>query len=154
MGDYTVQAARPDQLEAMLELFPRLASFSVPQGRNPRDLWEGDAVLLRQWATQGLDDSIVLVALEQERVLGVAFARFRKEALSQQPGAHLEVLAVAEGAEGRGIGGALLAAIEAAVVEGGALSLTLNVFMNNTKARGLYGKHGYDEELLRCIKRF
>lgn len=138
----------------MLELFPRLASFSVPEGRNPRDLWEGDAVLIRQWAAGDLDDSVVLVALEQERVLGVGFARYRKEALSQEPGAHLEVLAVAEGAEGRGIGGALLSAIESQVKAGGAQSMTLNVFMTNTKARGLYGKHGYDEELLRCIKRF
>lgn len=145
--------AKVGQLEEILSLLPRLASFDLPQRRKPEELWEGDADLLRDWAQGKLTEAFVKIAVdEKESILGVAFAQLRKEALSQKPSAHLEVLVVAEPAQGRGVARALMAATEEAVKNRGAKTLTLNVFGNNAKARGLYRHLGFEEELLRCIK--
>ncbi len=152
-SDVKVEKAHPAQLQEMLCLFPRLAAFPLPERRVPEDLWAGDAKLLEKWAKGDLGEAIVLVAIDlQEQVLGVAFSQLRAEALSGSAAAHLEVLAVAERAEGRGVGSALMAATEREVKSRGAKFLTLNVFSVNTKARGLYRKLGFDEELIRCIK--
>lgn len=149
---YEITDASADDLDSMLALFPRLANFDIPERRQPEELWQGDAELLEGWGRGELPDAIVKVARESDRILGVGFARLRKEALSLKPGAHLEVLAVAQEAEGRGIGTSLLSAVEKSARDLGALTLSLNVFGRNEKARGLYRKAGFDEELIRCIK--
>ena len=145
--------AKVGQLDEILSLLPRLASFDLPARRKPEELWEGDAELLRDWARGKLAEAFLKIAVdEDEKILGVAFAQLRKEALSQRPSAHFEVLVVAESAQGRGVARALMAATEEAVKDRGATTLTLNVFRNNARARGLYRHLGFEEELLRCIK--
>lgn len=151
--DFQITAARTEQLEPILELFPRLASFRIPERRQPEHLWQDDAKLLRRWGAGELPEATVLVAEDaDDSLLGIAFARLRPELLSQEPSAHLEALVVADGAEGRGVGGALVAAVEASVKAQGAKTLTLHVFGGNQRARGLYRRMGFEEELLRCIK--
>lgn len=150
---FTIEDAVPEQLEGMLALYQRLASFEVPSRRRPEELWAGDALLTQKWADGEVENAIFKVAVGSEaEILGVAFARMGPEALSRKPGAHLEVLVVGSEAEGKGVGRALVESVEQTVKEMGAKSLTLNVFRNNQKARGFYGKLGFDEELIRCIK--
>jgi len=67
---------------------------------------------------------------------------------------HVEVLAVSEQAEGNGVASQLLEIAEAETRKQQAFSLSLNVFSNNEWARSLYRKFGFDEEMIRCIKRF
>ena len=66
----------------------------------------------------------------------------------------MEVLAVCEQAEGNGVASKLLEMAEAETRKQQAFSLSLNVFSNNERARSLYRKIGFDEEMIRCIKRF
>ncbi len=136
----------------MLELFPRLAAFPLPPRRTPEQIWRGDAELLKEWARGELPQAVLRVALSGERVVGIAFAQPRPEALSGRPAVHLEALLVAEDYQGRGIARALVTAVEEQARELGMTAVTLNVFMLNERARGLYRSLGYDEELLRCIK--
>lgn len=150
---YRICRPEPGQLEAMLALLPRLASFDLPSRREPEELWTGDAGLVRQWAAGELPESVFRIAVAGSgEVVGIAFATFRPEALSQKPSAHLEVLAVAEAEAGKGVGKQLVAAVESEVKARGCTYLTLNVFMRNENARGFYRRLGFDEELLRCIK--
>jgi len=65
---------------------------------------------------------------------------------------HLEVLALAKSAEGFGIATALMDEVERLARNRGAKSVTLHVFANNTKARDLYERKGFEGELIRCIK--
>jgi ribosomal protein S18 acetylase RimI-like enzyme len=74
--------------------------------------------------------------------------------LSRSPSAHLEVIAVAEDAEGQGVGKDLMTAAEDGARNRGANSITLFVFANNARARRVYERAGFDEELIRCIKPF
>lgn len=154
-NDVRIVAASPADLQGILSLFPRLASFELPNGRNPEHLWGGDADMLRAWAAGRREDCLVNVAADSERsILGATMLTLRSELLSHSPSAHLEVLVVAAGAEGRGVGGALLQRAEAEARENGALSISLNVFANNVRARRVYERAGYDGELMRYIKPF
>lgn len=150
-----IEPADPRDCEAMLALFPRLAAFELPNDRNPDHLWCGDAEMLRNWSEAGNADCIVHVAKESDgTIVGVTMVTLRPEMLSHSPSAHLEAIAVAQNAEGRGIGKALLQAAEAAARERGARSMSLHVFASNARARRVYERAGYDEELIRCIKPF
>jgi ribosomal protein S18 acetylase RimI-like enzyme len=147
-----IRQATRDDVDALCALLPRLAAFDIPSGRDPEHLWRGDEKMLRRYLTDDDPAGVVLLAEREGAPLGVAFASLRAEMLSGAPSAHLEALAVAESAQGRGIGRALMAAVEAAVIERGATSMTLHVFAANTRARGLYERLGYDGEILRYTK--
>ena len=151
-SELEIIAADKSHGDAILALMPRLADYDVPASRDPRNLWEHDAEMLRQWL-QGDADCLVHVAVDDEHnVLGFAMVTLRPELLSHEPSAHLEALALDTAAEGRGIGKALLAAVEKSAQAHGALTMTLHVFSVNERARGLYERAGYDGELMRYIK--
>ena len=147
---------RPAQLndkEELLSLFPELADFELPTQRVAKNLWEGDAELLCSILEEKSTVTFADVAInESGTILGMIMVTLREELLSHAPSAHLETIIVAPHARGNGLGSLLLKRAEKRVLDVGAKSLTLHVFANNIRARSLYKKHGYDEELLRCIK--
>lgn len=150
-----ISEAEPAECDAMLALFPRLASFELPNDRNPRHLWEGDAAKLREWAAGKIPECLVNVARGDDgALLGLTMVSLREELLSHRSSAHLEAIVVAEGAEGQGVGRALLDAAEESARSRGAMSMSLHVFSTNKNARRLYARAGFDEELIRCIKPF
>ncbi len=150
---YSIRDASTDDLDAIRQLLPRLAAFDLPERRAPEDLWRGDEKMLVHWLYGGEPDLFAHVAVDGgDRILGVAVTRLREELLSSAPSAHLETLAVAKEAEGRGMGKALVRAAEETARARGAETMTLHVFGVNTRARGMYEKLGYDGELIRYIK--
>ena len=76
----------------------------------------------------------------------------RPELLSLEPSAHLEAIAVNDGAEGLGVGQALLSKAEVRASESGALTMTLHAFATNKRACAFYERSGYTAELRRYIK--
>lgn len=150
---FEVRPASSEDGDAILALMPRLASFDVPESRNPVDLWRSDAAILNRWLDGDAPECLVHVAVGGgQEILGFALVSLRPELLSHEPSAHLEAIAVSEVAEGSGVGRALLAAAEDEAKARGAKTITLHVFARNTRARGFYEKAGYDGELLRYIK--
>lgn len=147
-----IRPAVAEDRDAMRALLPRLASFDVPARRRPEHLWRGDEQALLAWLDGDDPDGFAHVAVDDSQVVGVVFARLRKELLSGEPSAHLEVLAVADGVEGRGIATKLIGTSEATAKSRGATTMTLHVFATNTRARALYEKLDYDGELIRFIK--
>ena len=151
--DYTIRAATAADDDAMMALMPRLAEFEVPESRDPVHLWRDDAALLRQWLSGDADDCFVHVAQGDDgTILGMTLVRMRPEALSHEPSSHLEAIAVAKEAEGKGIANALLHACEEEAKSRGALTMTLHVISTNTRARKFYERSGYDGEMIRYIK--
>ena len=150
---FQIRSAVIEDGEAILALMPRLAAFDVPKSRNPLDLWRSDAAMLQRWLHGDAAECFVHVAVDDaETMLGFTLVSLRPELLSHEPSAHLEAIAVGEGAEGMGVGQALLAAAESEAKAQGAQTITLHVFASNTRARGFYEQSGYDGELLRYIK--
>lgn len=150
---YQIRQASPSDLEAMRSLLPRLAAFDLPARRSPEDLWRGDEQMLLRWLDGEEPNLTAHLAVDgDDSILGLAVVRLGEELLSHAPSAHLEVLAVATKAEGKGVGKALVAAAEQAAQARGAKTMTLHVFGVNTRARGLYEKLGYEGELMRYIK--
>ncbi len=150
--DYEIRNAEVSDGKAMLDLMPRLADFEVPESRNPDHLWHDDAALLERWL-KGEEECLVLVAVSSaNQVVGFTLTRLRPEALSHEPSAHLEAIALDPAAEGQGVAKALLKATEESVRAKGAQTLTLHVFSTNTRAREFYERTGYVGELVRYIK--
>ena len=145
---------RDTDIEAILALLPRLADFDVPTHRRPEDLWQGDAGLLRAWSRGEREDVVVCVASESGSVVGVAAASEREELLTHAPSGHLEALAIDPRVEGRGLGRRLLTEIESRLRARGARGMSLHVFGANARARALYRRAGFDEEIVRCFKPF
>ncbi len=151
--DFDIREALPADEAAIMALLPRLAAFELPPGRSPEELWRGDAVVYRACMAGARTDAIALVAAGADRaLLATALVTLSPEILSGAPSAHLEVLVVAAGCEGRGLATAMIAAAEAAARARGAESLSLNVFETNARARSLYERLGYRAEMVRCIK--
>ncbi|MEO0574377.1 MAG: GNAT family N-acetyltransferase [Pseudomonadota bacterium] len=153
MTDWTIRTSHAEDLAALLEMIPQLADFPLPQTRDPRDLWQGDARLLQRHFNGETDHTRVLVAdSETDGIIGFALTSLGEEVLSHDPSAHLEALVVSDKARGKGVGRALLLATEQLATTSGAQTLTLTAFNSNTRARGLYESVGFDGELIRYIK--
>ena len=147
------RAASPNDYGALLKLLPQLADFEIPIRRVAKDLWEGDAALLKEVLEKKSRVTFADVAVDSnDQIQGVILVTMREEILSHEPSAHLEAIVVTPDARGQGLGRRLLKRTEKRVRELGAISLTLHVFSNNSRARSLYRSYGFDEEMLRCIK--
>ena len=151
--NYTLRPLAELDVSKMLDLLPQLANFNVPDRRNPKDLWESDAALLKRVAQGKTQHSYVEVIADiDNEPLGLILVTLRKELLSHAPSAHLEAIVVAPKARGLGLGKRLLTHAEQTAARKGAQSISLHVFANNVRARRLYDLHGYDSELIRAIK--
>ena len=151
----TYRPAEPDDYDALLKLLPQLADFDIPVRRFANNLWEGDAQLLKSVLDRETQVTFAEVAVDSSnQIAGLILVTMRDEILSHEPSAHLEAIVVSPSARGQGLGRRLLQRAEDRVKELGAKTLTLHVFANNQRARSLYRSHGFDEEMLRCIKWF
>lgn len=137
----------------VLELMPQLADFEIPESRDPRNLWEGDAKLVRKFFAGEAPAAHLMVAEREGAIVGLALVTIGGELLSGAPNAHLEALVVGKAARGAGLGRRLMAATEQLARSQGVGSVTLNAFRLNTPARTLYESEGFDGELIRYIKR-
>lgn len=157
---YQIRAASPSDEEQILALLPQLADFAVPEKRDPDDLWQGDADLVKTILSGNSNNSFVEVAtidssiMDATDVMGVIVVTMREELVSHAPSAHLEAIVVHPQARGQGLGQTLLNRSEALALEHGAESISLHVFANNHRARALYQNNGFDQELIRAIKWF
>jgi ribosomal protein S18 acetylase RimI-like enzyme len=136
---------------AVIELAGRLAVGIAPW----RSL-EGMATAARGWAAASIEgigpERAVFVAADHDGAI-LGFASVTRQAeFSGEPQAYIGELAVAEAAEGRGVGTALLAEIEN-WARGQELSLiVLDTGAGNTRARRFYERNGFLEEGIRLTK--
>jgi len=61
--EHQIKVATADDRDAILALLPRLAEFEIPRHRAPRELWQGDAKMVKQWANGERVELDVWVAL-------------------------------------------------------------------------------------------
>lgn len=110
-------------------------------------------VLDRAGGPHGTPDAGLLVAeLDGAGPAGVAHAHTAADYFAGERHGHLSILAVAAAGEGKGVGRALLAAVEAWSGAQGHRFLTLNVFAGNDRARAVHECAGYGHDTLRYVK--
>ena len=86
--------------------------------------------------------TLVLLAFEEGRAVGVAVCFFGFSTFAARPLLNVHDLAVLPEARGRGLGRALLAAAETRARARGCCKLTLEVLEENRRARALYASFG------------
>jgi len=137
----------------LLKLSERLGDFPVPPWRTSSEIGAADHAILLDALSHPTWESTIRVAETHEgEPLGYVFVTTRKDYFTHQPHAHVEILALAPEAEGRGIARVLMQAVEDWSREQGYSRVTLNVFATNQRAIGLYEHLGYRPETVHYLK--
>jgi GNAT superfamily N-acetyltransferase len=148
-----VRPARGTDRSFVLQTAARLAAFGPPAWRTPEELVEGEARTLRDFFESPDDGTRLLVAESGDSRLGFVLIEELRDYFTLERHGHVGILAVTEGAEGRGAGRALLRAAESWARDRGFQTLTLNVFSGNDHARAVYEHLGFQEETVKYVKR-
>jgi GNAT superfamily N-acetyltransferase len=136
-----------------LGLVPRLRAFGPTALRSSEDLDGAERLALVEAFDDLAVDAVLLVAEDPlDGPLGIAYAVTQTDYFTQEAHGHLSILAVAAAGEGRGVGKALIAAVEVWAAGRGYRLLTLNVFAGNGRARALYERTGFEVDTLRYVK--
>lgn len=153
MSKITIRHATPNDLETLLQLTIRLGELELLPQRAPEMFWQGDAEWIKTWARERPANRDIVVATDAEdQVLGFLMYVIREDWLSHEPNIYIDSLAVSDQAEGLGIGSRLLERVEEIAQEQGIKILSLQVVGTNTRARRLYQKMGFTEEVIRNVK--
>lgn len=150
-GTVSVRRGRPDDEMSVLALADQLAAFPVPAWRTAREIQRADDGVLRD-ALDGAAGTAVFVAEGVNGNDGVVCLTTTMDYFTREPIAHIEVLAVNPSAQGRGVARALMQAAESWAREGGFKRVSLNVWVQNERARGLYEHLGYGPETMHYLK--
>lgn len=151
MGTLTFKPATRDDVGFLQLLLPRFVTFALPAGYEAGALMAGSAQNLLAALTDDSGASAVLVAWVERagQQTPCGFVRLETERpLFGKPYAYLADLALAEWAEGQGLGRELLREAERWAAEQGLRQLRLHVFAANARARRLYESAGYQTEVL------
>lgn len=148
----TIRPATSDDSAFVLGLLPRLASFVLPPWRSAAEVAGGDRPPLEAWFDNPGPDEALLIAEVDGRPAGYTYLVVDTDFFTGRQHTHLSVLAVAEEAEGRGVGSALVEASTAWAAARGHDRITLNVFDGNHRAKALYERHGFSRETVRYVR--
>lgn len=131
----------PRDVESMLDVLDSYAADPVGGGRPlTEDVRRRLPAMLREHA-----GALVLLALADERPVGVAICFFGLSTFRAKPLLNIHDLAVLPEHRGIGVGTALLQAVEAEARRRGCCKLTLEVQESNERARGLYRRFGFED---------
>jgi ribosomal protein S18 acetylase RimI-like enzyme len=130
--------AEPTDAEALVELIDAYARDPMGGGQPLPEEVRGRLVP----ALQQVPDRLVLLAFDGDRAVGVAVCFQGFSTFHAQPLINIHDLAVLPGCRGRGLGKALLAAVEVEARRRGCCKLTLEVRQDNPAA-GLYRVLGF-----------
>lgn len=147
----TIRAYGPADYEAVVSPADRLAT-GRPAWRD-HDRW---LAAVRGWVsgsvqTAGEPGHALFVASDGDRVAGFASVSSRAH-FSRDVDAYIGELVVAEWAEGRGVGRALVQTAEEWASSNGHARLTLETGAANHRALRLYAEAGYEAEDVRLTK--
>lgn len=150
--DTIIRPARADDRGFVLAATARLSAFGVPHGRTAPEIVEGEARTLRAYFDAISPPETLLIAENGGLPSGFVFLEEHDDYFTLATHGHIGILIVAGGAEGRGIGAALMLAAEAWARSRGHATLTLNVFEGNQRARALYERSGFRPDTIKYRK--
>src|SRR5215207_9509616 len=149
----SVRPARGDDGEFILALVPRLMEFGPPPWYDAAEMVATDLETIGRALKETPAGTAVFVAEgDGGQRLGFIHLNTTVDYFTREEVGHVSDVVVAPGGEGRGVGRALMAAGEEWARGRGYRLLTLNAFALNTRARRLYERLGYGEDMVKYVK--
>ena len=149
-----IRPATVDDKEFIISLVPRLVEFGPPVGRDADQMTSVDAQLLSDKLLNQPSGTAIFIAEDGEGV-SLGFIHLQPGAdyyYRDEHHAHIADLIVAPKGEGRGIGRLLMEKGEEWARSQGFHLLMLSVFAENLRARELYKRLGYGEDMMKYVK--
>lgn len=148
-----VRNATPSDSTSINELAGRLASQPLPAWRDAAPLIAKLDEAKDAYTNSLPDDHVVYVCEdEQGKIVGYAHAGMDADFFSGEPQTHLYYLVTAPEMEGRGIARRLMNEIETWARDLGAGGILLYVFAPNARARAVYTRAGFEEDMVKMVK--
>lgn len=148
-----IRAASAADKDFIISLVPRLAEFGPPPWRDAAQMNAVDAEVLAGRLDQRPPGTAVFVAEDEAGVrLGFIHLQTDTDYYTREEHGHVGDIVVTPEGEGRGVGRALLEKGEEWARAQGFRWLALHVFAQNRRAREVYRRLGYGEDMLKCVK--
>lgn len=137
----------------ILSLIPRLTAFGPPHWRDVEEMTDYDSHIILETLHHQSEGTAILMAEDDNQIpLGLIHLFMGSDYYYKEKHGHISDLIVAPHAEGKGVGQQLLLAGEAWARDQGFRWLTLSVFAQNQRARDLYTRMGFGEDIIKYVK--
>lgn len=148
-----IRPASVADTEFILSLVPRLVEFSPPSWRDAAQMTTTDRQVLRDKLVHQPAGTAIFIAEDSDGVaLGFIHLHAGTDYYNRAEHGHISDIIVAPAGEGRGIGSLLIAKGEEWARSQGYRWLTLSVFAQNLRAREVYQRLGYGEDIMKYVK--
>ena len=148
-----IRASNQSDDEFILSLVPRLAAFGPPPWRDATEMTSRDHMVIAEELREHPPGTVMFVAEDSAgNRLGFIHLEPRTDYYNPTEHAHIANLVVAAHGEGRGIGAALLEQAEKWARDRGYSWVTLTVFAQNERARAVYERAGYGQDMVKYVK--
>ena len=137
----------------IISLLPRLEEFGPPPWRDVTQLLATDTQVLSDKLMNKPPGTSIFIAEDDQGVaLGFIHLKSGKDYYYHEDHGHIADLIVAPEAEGRGIGRVLIEKGEEWARSQGFRWLMVSVFAQNLRAREVYQRLGYGEDIMKYVK--
>jgi ribosomal protein S18 acetylase RimI-like enzyme len=134
-------------------LIPRFSEFDLPAWRGREEIDATNLASLKKAVETSEPGSAIYIAEDETgKRAGFIHLQTQTDYFNSEKIAYISDLAVDVAFEGQGIGRILLDKAEEWAREQGCSLLTLYVFSNNLRARKIYKKLGFNEEVTKYVK--
>ena len=139
--------------EFIISLLPRLGEFGPPPWRDVAQMLATDTQVLSDKLINTPPGTAIFIAEDdQGTALGFIHLQTGKDYYHHEAHGHIADLIVTPEGEGHGIGRVLIEKGEEWARSQGFRWLTLNVFAQNLRARDVYQRLGYGEDIMKYVK--
>jgi GNAT superfamily N-acetyltransferase len=153
MSAIQIRLATVNDCDFILSLIPRLSEFGPPVWRDVNTMMAIDRENLAGKLTQSPPGTAIFIAEDENaKPLGFIHVHEGSDFYYKQPHAHISDVIVSPQGSGRGVGLTLINRAEEWAKERGYQWITLSVFAQNLKARELYAREGYGEDIMKYVK--
>jgi ribosomal protein S18 acetylase RimI-like enzyme len=148
-----IRPASSSDKDFILSLVPRLVEFGPPTWRDvPQMIITDIEVLSDKLSNQPPDTTFYIAEDEQGSPLGFIHLQTGTDYYNHHKHGHIPNVIVAPEGEGQGIGRMLIEKGEEWARGQGYRWLTLSVFAQNLRAREVYQRLGYGEDIMKYVK--
>ena len=146
-----IRPYQPSDREFVLSLVTRFSEFELPEWRQKDEIDQANRFFLKQ-AMRHPDSAIFVAEEESGALAGFIHLQAQTDYFSGEKHGYISDVAVSKDFEGQGIGRMLLETAEHWTRTQGYHILTLYVFAGNTRARQIYEKQGFSQEVIKYVK--